>query len=274
MASARHRAPGLGVSSGRSRSRVLSQNHDCWRQAGHSPAPHGFLQWEPSSRRRRWPICCVCSSATRRLSFPCPATGMSAGGADGTSAWRDRRGAVPTGPPERRRAQIGEPLVGSPAECEQQQTPGVIAATSSSTISQGRTVAAVERKNSVFVRRLPNAMSGMVIHRERVVPSSRRSSPSLVARSCIEADLLAPYSCRLGGLPRRRCPSADDAGFPFRLRRSSTFRTATKPSPSTVSTDKPRPVTARLMAVRIPGCPAPPRAAPAPAGRIPPRQGG
>ena len=46
----------------------------------------------------------------------------------------------------------------------------------------------------------------------------------------------AHWSCRLAGRLGRRCPSVDDACFPFQVRGSSVLRTATKPSPSPVST--------------------------------------
>jgi hypothetical protein len=71
--------------------RCLSQNHDCWRRAGRSPDPDWPLQWEASSGRRRWPISCVCCSATRKPSCPCPATGITAVAAGSTSAWSVNR---------------------------------------------------------------------------------------------------------------------------------------------------------------------------------------
>jgi hypothetical protein len=61
-----------------------------------------------------------------------------------------------------------------------------------------------------------------------------------------------PSSCRLGGGPRQRCPSGDGNCFPCRIDGSSTFRIATKPPPSRVSTLRPRLVAVRLMATRKP----------------------
>ena len=64
-------------------------------------------------------------------------------------------------------------------------------------------------------------------------------------------DSTASYSCLLGGRPRR-FPGSDDACADLRMEGFSAFRTATKPSPSRVSTLRPRLVAARLMATRRP----------------------
>ena len=61
----------------------------------------------------------------------------------------------------------------------------------------------------------------------------------------------ASYSWRLGGRSRR-FPCSDDACADLRMKGFSAFRTATKPSPSRVSTLRPRLVAARLMATRRP----------------------
>jgi hypothetical protein len=57
------------------------------RWAGHSPDSSWPLSWDASVGRRRWPISCVCCSATRKRSCPCPATGITAAAAASTSAW-------------------------------------------------------------------------------------------------------------------------------------------------------------------------------------------
>ena len=111
----------------------------------------------------------------------------------------------------------------------------------------GRTVRSATRRRRSSARsvRSPRSCgrSGRVTRNGWLSPAARSRNDSISAASCC---------WRFGGRPRRRCPSGDDACFPLRMRDSSVFLTATKPSPSTVSTVRLRLVAARLMAVRKP----------------------
>ena len=108
-----------------------SQNHDCWRRAGRSPDPDWPLKWVASSGRRRWPIFCVCCSATRKPSCPCPATGITAVVAALTSAWTWRRCRPRRYRRYRRRPSNGASRAGSTIEREHQRASHVSADRSS-----------------------------------------------------------------------------------------------------------------------------------------------